>query len=84
MPDQSTMISPIPTVEKPFTNERLSTALSPNLQKQQKDREKMLEKHTPKGSHSVPKSPENEFLNSVISRVNQGMLVRIILISHPT
>jgi DNA-binding NtrC family response regulator len=81
MPNQSTIVSPISKIEKPFTNERLSTALSPNLQKQQKNREKMLEKNTPKGAHSLPKSPVNGYLNSVISRVNQGMLPYLALLN---
>ena len=59
--------------DRPFTNEKLSTALSPNMERQERDRKMMLKRYQEKPRKFSSLSEGEDHMTSVVSRINQGI-----------
>lgn len=64
--------SPRGGLERPFTNEKLSTALSPILQRQKKERDIMLNEQNFKTEQSCDTVIDSHHMNSVLAKFNKS------------
>lgn len=65
---------------RPFTNDQLSTAFSPRMVKQVKERESMLNQYKDKTNKFNSMLADSEHLTSVISRMNKGKYSQFLML----